>query len=55
MVEADPGAKAIVFSQFVNMLDIIEYRVLRGGIGCVKLVGSMNIDQRDTVRTICNC
>ncbi|CAK9251537.1 unnamed protein product [Sphagnum jensenii] len=42
------STKLEALMMFVNMLDIIEYRVLRGGIGCVKLVGSMNIDQRDT-------
>lgn len=25
MSESDPGAKAIVFSQFVNMLDVRQY------------------------------
>jgi SNF2 family DNA or RNA helicase len=32
------GAKAIVFSQFVNMLDILEYRIKLGGINCSKLL-----------------
>jgi SNF2 family DNA or RNA helicase len=61
----DLGAKAIVFSQFVNMLDVrsvilietgliiivqlLEFRIQRGGMQCVKLLGSMNIDQRDKV------
>jgi DNA repair protein RAD16 len=49
MAATDPGAKAIVFSQFVNMLDLLEYRIMRGGLACVKLVGSMNIQQRDAV------
>jgi DNA repair protein RAD16 len=49
MQRDDLGAKAIVFSQFVNMLDLIEYRLQTGGISCVKLQGSMNIDQRDKV------
>jgi DNA repair protein RAD16 len=46
----DPTAKAIVFSQFVNMLDLLDYRIQRGGIGCKKLLGSMNVEQRDVVR-----
>ena len=45
----DLGAKAIVFSQFVSMLDIIEYRLQLGGVECVKLQGSMTLDQRDKV------
>lgn len=51
MQSEDLGAKAIVFSQFVNMLDIINYRVQRGGIACVKLSGSMNLEQRDKAIT----
>lgn len=50
MEQQEPGAKAIVFSQFVNMLDILEYRISLGGIKCVKLLGSMSLDQRDKVR-----
>lgn len=49
MIENDPGAKAIVFSQFVNMLDLLEYRIQIAGIGCVKLVGSLSVDQRDVI------
>ena len=47
MQSEDLGAKAIVFSQFVNMLDIISYRLQRGGLRCVKLSGSMTLEQRD--------
>ena len=47
MQSQDLGAKAIVFSQFVNMLDIISYRLQRGGLQCVKLSGSMGLEQRD--------
>jgi DNA repair protein RAD16 len=47
----EAGAKAIVFSQFVNMLDLIDYRLDRGGVKAVKLLGSMTLDQRDQVIT----
>ena len=47
MIENDSGSKALVFSQFVNMLDLLEYRIKLGGIGCVKLLGHMNINERD--------
>jgi DNA repair protein RAD16 len=50
MQEMEIGGKAIVFSQFVNMLDLLEYRITLGRIKCVKLLGSMSIDQRDKVR-----
>jgi DNA repair protein RAD16 len=49
MMHNDLGAKAIVFSQFVKMLDLIEFRLINGGIPCVKLQGSMDIDIRDKV------
>ena len=51
MQSEDLGAKAIVFSQFVNMLDLIDYRVQQGGLGCVKLSGSMTLEQRDKAIT----
>jgi DNA repair protein RAD16 len=38
--------KAIVFSQYVNMLDIVEYSLNKAGIKVVKLVGSMPMAQR---------
>ena len=46
----DPSGKAIIFSQFVNMLDIIQYRLQLGKINCVKLSGNMSMSARD--RTI---
>ena len=49
MREEDPSAKAIVFSQFVAMLDLIEFRLQRAGVRVVKLNGGMNLAQRDGV------
>ncbi|POM61150.1 DNA repair protein [Phytophthora palmivora] len=46
----DPSGKAIIFSQFVNMLDIIQHRLQLGGVKCVKLSGNMSMTMRD--RTI---
>ncbi|GMF13366.1 unnamed protein product [Phytophthora lilii] len=46
----DPSGKAIIFSQFVNMLDIIQHRLQLGGVKCVKLSGNMSMAIRD--RTI---
>ena len=43
----DPTAKALVFSQFTSMLDIVEYRLQRAGISCVKLDGRHSPEQRD--------
>ena len=39
---SDPNAKVLVFSQFVNFLDLIDWRLKMAGFGCVKLDGRMN-------------
>ncbi|CAI5466108.1 unnamed protein product [Closterium sp. Yama58-4] len=49
MVARDPGAKALVFSQFTSMLDLIAYRLHQVGVRCVKLDGSMTMDARDRI------
>lgn len=41
--------KAIVFSQFVAFLDLIQWRLSRAGFNVVKLDGRMSPAQRDTV------
>ena len=48
MQARDPSAKAIVFSQFVNMLDLCLWRLTAEGIKCVKLSGHMSVTARDT-------
>ncbi|CAM9669191.1 unnamed protein product, partial [Ectocarpus fasciculatus] len=47
MSRNDPGAKAIVFSQFVNMLDLIAFRLHLEGMACDKLLGYMTVEHRD--------
>eukprot|EP00898_Chlorokybus_atmophyticus_P001429 jgi/Chlat1/2287/Chrsp17S02793 len=47
MRERDVAAKAIVFSQFTSMLELIQYRLEKCGIKCVKLDGSMTMEARD--------
>mmetsp|Transcript_48689 Transcript_48689/g.58937 ORF Transcript_48689/g.58937 Transcript_48689/m.58937 type:complete len:553 (+) Transcript_48689:458-2116(+) len=53
MRTTSPGSKAIVFSQFVNMLDLIRWRLHSDpclsdlGLGVVTLQGSMNVKVRD--------
>jgi len=53
MRHKSPGSKAIVFSQFVNMLDLIRWRIhsdptLAGmGLGIRTLFGGMNVKARD--------
>ena len=51
MKQEDPAAKAIVFSQFVSMLELLEYRLQRAGTKAVKLSGGMGVAQRDAVLT----
>lgn len=43
----DPGAKAIVFSQFTSMLDLIWWRLEQVGLRCVRLEGSMTLEARN--------
>lgn len=53
MRNESPGSKAIVFSQFVNMLDLIRWRVHSDpflsdmGLGCRALHGGMDVKARD--------
>mmetsp|Transcript_8713 Transcript_8713/g.38796 ORF Transcript_8713/g.38796 Transcript_8713/m.38796 type:complete len:160 (-) Transcript_8713:2352-2831(-) len=47
MLERDRSSKAIIFSQFVSMLDIIEHRLKLAGLSCVKLVGSQTFNKRN--------
>ncbi|KAG8470640.1 hypothetical protein KFE25_009061 [Diacronema lutheri] len=44
----DPVGKAIVFSQFTSMLDLIEWRIQRGNVQAVKLDGSMSVSARSS-------
>jgi len=54
MRRTSPGSKAIVFSQFVNMLDLIRWRLHSDpylediGLGCRALHGGMNVKARDS-------
>uniref|UniRef100_A0A7S0BQX2 Uncharacterized protein n=1 Tax=Rhodosorus marinus TaxID=101924 RepID=A0A7S0BQX2_9RHOD len=47
MLERDRSSKAIIFSQFVSMLDIIEHRLKLAGLSCVKLVGNQTFNKRN--------
>eukprot|EP00605_Chrysophyceae_sp_TOSAG23-4_P001643 GSChrysophyteH1.ASY1.ANO1.1804.1 assembled CDS len=53
MQKTDFGAKAIVFSQFTSMLDIIEHRIstdrFTPPLKCALLMGNMSLDQRDRI------
>ncbi|ORX46751.1 hypothetical protein DM01DRAFT_1386100 [Hesseltinella vesiculosa] len=41
------SVKSIVFSQFVNFLDLVYWRLSRAGFNCVRLDGTMSPEQRD--------
>jgi len=47
MKEKDPSAKAIVFSQYVAFLDLLEHRLMVAGIRVVKLNGGMAAAARE--------
>jgi len=49
LTEKDELTKSVVFSQFVNFLDIIEWRLQKAGFRCVKLDGRMTPAQRDSM------
>lgn len=45
----DCTIKSLVFSQFVSFLDLVHWRLSRGGFKCVKLDGRMNPEQRASI------
>jgi len=49
MTAADSTSKALVFSQFVSFLELIEYRLKREGVSCAKLTGSMPVVSRNNI------
>ena len=44
-----PDHKSIVFSQFTNFLDIVEWQLRKTGFNPVKLIGSMSAQRRGAV------
>ncbi|XP_057455866.1 ATP-dependent helicase rhp16-like [Lotus japonicus] len=47
MIQRDGSAKGIVFSQFTSFLDLINYSLVKSGVSCVQLNGSMSLTARD--------
>merc|ERR1719482_2408654 len=47
MMKTDKTAKAIVFSQFGGMLELVEFALKREGISCVVFRGGMSMQARD--------
>ncbi|KAK9828076.1 hypothetical protein WJX81_000538 [Elliptochloris bilobata] len=47
MLARDPAAKALIFSQFTSMLDLVAFRLDQVGVRCVRLEGSMSMEARD--------
>jgi len=47
MMKADKTDKAIVFSQFGGMLELVEFSLKRAGISCVVFRGGMSMQARD--------
>jgi DNA repair protein RAD16 len=46
MRAADPGAKAVGFSQFTSMLDLAAFRLHQCGVRTVRLQGGMTMGAR---------
>ena len=49
MLKKDSTNKAIVFSQYIRMLDILEWKLMTSGIKVVKLMGYMPLKERQSV------
>jgi DNA repair protein RAD16 len=41
--------QVLVFSQFTSMLELLSFRLEQTGLNCVKLEGSMTLDQREII------
>ncbi|KAK9684087.1 hypothetical protein RND81_10G185400 [Saponaria officinalis] len=51
MIERDGSAKGIVFSQFIDFLNLIMYSLQKSGVTCVLVEGSMAVNAReDSIR-----
>ncbi|RYH06127.1 DEAD/DEAH box helicase [archaeon] len=37
----------LIFTHTLTCLQLLEYRIQRGGLNCVKLSGSLSLEQRD--------
>jgi DNA repair protein RAD16 len=49
MTQKSGSSKALVFSQFVNFLELIEWRLKREGVAAAKLLGTMPITSRNNI------
>ena len=49
--EKNSDHKILVFSQFIRMLDLIEFRLKQEYVACIKLTGSLSIQQRNNIIT----
>lgn len=49
ILQMEPDAKCLIFSQFTRMLDLVDFRLKQNGIGCAKLNGSQTLAQRSNI------
>jgi len=49
MIKKDSTSKALVFSQFVGFLDLIEWRLKRDFVRCAKVTGASTIQARNNI------
>ncbi|XP_055389089.1 LOW QUALITY PROTEIN: uncharacterized protein LOC129618345 [Condylostylus longicornis] len=49
IAEKDSTSKSIVFSQYTSMLELVEWRLKKGGVQCAKLIGSLSLTARTNI------
>jgi len=47
MIDSDPSAKGLVFSQFGAMLELVEFRLKSAGVSCIVFRGGMTMQARN--------
>eukprot|EP00510_Aplanochytrium_minuta_P004984 CAMPEP_0184009392 /NCGR_PEP_ID=MMETSP0954-20121128/2565_1 /TAXON_ID=627963 /ORGANISM="Aplanochytrium sp, Strain PBS07" /LENGTH=965 /DNA_ID=CAMNT_0026288731 /DNA_START=327 /DNA_END=3224 /DNA_ORIENTATION=- len=47
--KGEPPHKAIIFSQYTDMIDLVDWKLRTSGIKAVRLVGSMPVKERQSV------
>ena len=54
MSNSDPSAKALIFSQFTRMLELVDFSLKKEGIQGVVLTGACSMRQRDSILSAFN-
>ncbi len=54
MSSSDPSAKALVFSQFTRMLELVDFSLKKNDIQGVVMTGACTMKQRDAILSLYN-